>query len=119
MISNFTKVHRTFNEQNGSSENTQCLIHLLNTCCLGCFFLQVTLKNNNLGAHVLAHNHSALMLYLIFKTMLQHTEYLYTYTKSLNVALSTVIHYIFPHKSMSYNFYWNQFLLNFGSWACS
>lgn len=83
------------------------------------FFLQVTLKNNNLGAHVLAHNHSALMLYLIFKTMLQHTEYLYTYTKSLNVALSTVIHYIFPHKSMSYNFYWNQFLLNFGSWACS
>lgn len=46
------------------------------------FFLQVTLRNNNLGAHVPAHNHSALMLCLIIKTMLQHTEYLYTYTES-------------------------------------
>lgn len=73
---------------NGSTENTQCLIIQFNTCYVVyfCFcpyiFLAGILRNNNYGDHVPAWNQSALMLPLIFKTMLQHTEYLYTYKKS-------------------------------------
>lgn len=107
---------------NGSTENTQCLINQFNTCCVVyyCFcpyFFAGILRNNNYGDHVPAQNQSALMLPLIFKTMLQHTEYLYTYKKVI-LLLFQLLFPIFSNKSMSSNFHWNQIWLK-GSWASS
>lgn len=108
---------------NGSTENTQCLINQFNTCYVVyfCFcpyiFLAGILRNNNYGDHVPAQNQSALMLPLIFKTMLQHTEYLYTYKKVI-LLLFQLLFPIFSNKSMSSNFHPNQILLK-GSWASS
>lgn len=51
------------------------------------------------GDHVPAQNQSALMLPLIFKTMLQHTEYLYTYKKVI-LLFFQLFFPIFSNKSI-------------------
>lgn len=97
------------------------VLKILNASCIywtpvACsFFLQVTLRNNNLGAHVPAHNHSALML-----AVFDHQNYAATHWTSIYIYRVLMLHFeLLFTISFHTNLCHPTSLLNFGSWASS